>query len=145
VTDADYTCTLYNLFLGDQDDTTGWYRMGYTEGSILCPIFPKGAPQIFTLLGKYTQYNLTGFTRYTCYEGDVVKDSAGFTYLIVSVTAWRNGNIFMFNVLEMEYLPNFSVPTSTDRFFGFEDAERGTIGSMFEDGFERGYWAELTY
>ena len=133
-----YTVTCYRLFLGDQDSTTGHYRRGYTIHSIVAPIFPSGTSLTIGNMGYYTRYSFTGFTEYDVTEGDVILDSFGRYFEIRNLKPWTNGDQFAFYELELEEKPVFPFLAG---FFGFEDLTHGTIGGMFEDGFERGTWA----
>jgi hypothetical protein len=132
-----YTVTLYKLFLGDQQDPTGHFQLGFTIHTITSRIFPKGT-SINLGNGYYTRYSLTAFTKYVVDEGDVIMDTFGKYYDVLSVKTWSNGDVAVYNELEVEERPNFPFLAG---FFGFEDMDHGTPGGMFEDGFERGYFA----
>jgi hypothetical protein len=132
-----YVVTLYKLFLGDQDTTTGHYQVGYTIHTVEMAIFPRGTA-INLGNGYYTRYSQTGFTEYSVDEGDVVLDSFGKYYQVLSLKPWTSGDELAFYECELEERANFAFISG---FFGFEDLEHGTIGYGFEDGFERGYFA----
>ena len=133
-----YTVTLYKLFLGDQDTTTGHYDMGYTIHSISCALFPSGGAFNFGSLGFHTVNGSVGFTEYDVDEGDVILDGFGKYFEVKSLKPWTSGNTFSFYELDLVEKPDFPFIAG---FFGFEDATHGTYGGQFEDGFERGYWA----
>jgi hypothetical protein len=89
-------------------------------------------------MGYYTQYDWTGFTEYDVDDGDAILDKFGRYFEIKSLKPWTNGDQFAFYELELEELNVFPFISG---FFGFEDLDHGTLGGMFEDGFERGQWA----
>ena len=132
-----YVVTLYKLFLGEQDTTTGHYQVGYTIHSIEMPVFPAGT-RIGLSNGYYTRYSMTGFTEYNVDEGDVVLDGLGRYYKVLSLKPWSVGDELAFYECELEQQASFPFIAG---FFGFEDTEHETIGCGFEDGFERGYFA----
>jgi len=131
--------TLYRLFLGDQDSTTGHYRKGFTIDTITEVHFPRGTAISVGALGYYTRYEWTGFTDNEALDlGDVVLDSFGRYFEVQSKRPWHIADQQIVYELEMEQLAVFPFLAG---FFGFEDEEHGLIGYGFEDGFERGYWA----
>lgn len=136
MTDADYSVTLYKLFVGDQQSPHGHFQPGYTIHAIIEAHFPMGT--MIHDIQRYTQYNQTGFTEADVDEGDVILDSFGKYYVIKARTMWPNGDQFGYYELELEELAVFP---HLSGFFGFEDMDHGTIGGMFEAGFERGEWA----
>ena len=137
---VDYTMTLYKLFLGDQDSTTGHPDRGYTIHSITCYVYPQGGSFNFGVMGYHSTYGAVGFTEYEVDIGDVILDSFGRYYQIRSEPKeWVNGDVFCFYELDLERLTDFPFLSG---FFGFEDEDHGTLGYGFEDGgFERGHWA----
>jgi len=132
------TVTLYRLFLGDQDSTTGHYRKGFTIHSVSVIVFPAGETVILGNLGYHTVYTETGFTEYDLLEGDVILDGLGRYYEVKAYKDWCSQGEVSFRECQLERLVNFPFLAG---FFGFEDEEYGLIGFGFEDGFERGYWA----
>jgi hypothetical protein len=132
-----YVVTLYKLFLGDQQDPTGHFQLGYTIHTIEMAIFPRGTA-ISIGTGYYTRYSQTGFTEYNVDEGDVVLDSFGKYYQVLSLKPWTSGDELAFYECELEERPVFPFIAG---FFGFEDLEHGTIGYGYADGYERGYFA----
>jgi hypothetical protein len=130
--------TYYNLFLGDQDSVTGWFRKGFTIESVEMAIVPNGTIQMLTGMGYYGRHNAEGLTNYDVKKGSIVKDGYGVHYLIVGIQPFKWLNKFVYNACDLEELADFPFIAG---FFGFEDTEHGTIGYEFEDGFERGYWA----
>ena len=138
MTRANYTVTLYKLFLGDQKDPSGHFQQGFTIHSITERHFTAGTYISVGGMARYTQYDWTGFTAYNVEEGDVILDSFGRHLAIKAVKPWTNGDIFEYNELQLEELAVFP---HLSGFFGFEDLDHGTVGGMFEPGFERGEWA----
>jgi hypothetical protein len=143
---VNYTVIIYKLFLGDPDATTGHPRRGYTVHSGLMRIFPRNTA---TTLGGgyYTRYNQTGFANLNLDEGDVVEDSFGRRYYILSLKPWTNGDRFEFYEFELEDVTDTwskplipDEPIASSSFFGFENLAEGNPTGMFEDGFERGYF-----
>ena len=135
-----FTVTLYGLFLGDQDTTTGWYRKGYVYQSITMAIIPRGATVALMSVGKVCRLDAVGFTNYEVQEGDVVGDVYGNYWSIEAKKPFVWGDEFVYYDCDLKKLLNFPF---TAGFFGFEIIE-GSIGAVvkgFEDGFERGYWA----
>lgn len=133
------SATLYKLFLGDQDSTTGHYRRGFTVHTITAAIFPNGGAFAFGSLGYHTVYSCVGFTQYDVNEGDVIYTDTEQYYLIKSPPKrWPENGTFQFYELELERQDVFPFLAG---FFGFEDEDHGTIGYGFETGFESGIWA----
>jgi hypothetical protein len=134
-----FTVTYYNLFLGDQDAVTGWFRKGFTIESVTMAIIPKGNVQVLSGLGLYSRHDAVGLTNYSVKTGSIVKDSFDAYYLIVGLEPWKWGNQFVYYACDLEELADFPFIAG---FFGFEDDEHSSHdGCEFEDGFERGYWA----
>ena len=133
-----YDCTLYQLFLGDQDSTTGHYRKGFTIHTVSVIIFPAGQTVTLGGLGYHQVYTETGFTEYDITEDDVILDGLGRYFEVKSYKDWVSQGEIQFRELELERLNIF--PFTAD-FFGFEDEDHGVVGGAFEDGFERGFWA----
>ena len=145
---TNWEVTLYKLFLGEQGTTTGHYEMAYTTHSISMAVFPAGASFNFGTLGYHTVYTSTGFTQYNVQEGDVVLDSFNKYYKIVSYKDWTIGSEVQFRECQLERMRHLERGGGSlepyplidvSEFFGFEDESHGTVGGMFEDGFERGY------
>jgi hypothetical protein len=144
MTDISFTVTYYNLFLGDQDSVTGWYKKGYVTESITAVIFPRGSMHRLSGLGFYSRHDAIAFTPYNVKHGCVIKTTLGTHYLIVgSPQPVMAGDQFAYYRLDLQELTDF--PFSAG-FFGFEDeahyagSEDNPFG-YFEDGFERGNWA----
>jgi hypothetical protein len=136
--------SLYHLFLSsDRNSTTGWYNRGYSVCTLDMAIFPRGTS--ISLAPYYTRYSLTGFTEYNVDEGDVVFDTLGKYYQVLSVKPWCWGDKLSYFECELEEIPYFALPTSEALFYGYEDVDHGTIGSGYGDEFERGYMIETTF
>ena len=133
-----WVCTLYKLFLGDQDSVTGHYQKGFTIHSVEVPIFPAGSTVILGDLGYHHVSTETGFTEYDILEGDVILDNLDRYFECVAYKDWVSSDGLEFRELQLERLHVFPFLSG---FFGFEDEDHGTIGYGFEEGFERGYWA----
>jgi hypothetical protein len=138
LTKPSFTATFYALFLGDQDSVTGHYQRGYTIHGITVYIFPSGGAWSFGDFGYYSTNNSVAFTQYSVDEGDVILDGFNNYYLIKQIKDWTIGDQLQFKELNLEKLAVFPFLSG---FFGFEDEDHGTVGGMFEDGFERGAWA----
>ena len=135
-----FTVTLYGLFLGDQDTTTGWYRKGYVYQTITMAVIPRSNTQALMSVGAYARLDAVGFTNYEVKEGDVVRDVHGNYWEIAGRKPYTWGDTFAYYECDLKKLLNFPF---TAGFFGFE-IKQGSIGNViqgFEDGFERGYWA----
>lgn len=130
---ASFTCTLYNLILGAQDATTGWYRKTWSQLAITMPIIPKSSSRLLSAAGTYARGDAVGFTQYVVKTGDVVLDAPGQHYLIEGVRPYYWGNEFVYNEVDLGELLTF---TAGFEFFGFE--VRIEDVQEFEDGFERG-------
>ena len=126
------------MFLGDQDTTTGHYKVGYTIHTIEMPIFPAGSTFSNTVMGFHTINTETGFTLYDVTVDDVVLDQFGKYHKIIGSKDWATGDTLHCRECGLEGMKDFPFAAG---FFGFEDVGHGTIGYEFEDGFERGYWA----
>jgi len=135
-----FTVTLYGLFLGNQDTTTGWYRKGFVYQSITMAIIPRGSTQALMSVGKICRLDAVGLTNYEVQEGDVVGDVHGNYWIIEGKKPFTWGDTFVYYECDLKKLLNFPF---TAGFFGFEIiiGEIGSVTSGFEDGFERGYWA----
>ncbi len=134
----DFSVTYYNLFLGDQDGTTGWHQRGFVTEQITMTIFPKGSSRVLSGLGIYSRHDAVGLTNYAVKRGSIVKDAHGSYYEIVGLSAHTWGNVFGYYSCDLQQLTDFPFVAG---FFGFEDeAHTGYAGNEFEDGFERGYW-----
>ena len=138
------TQTLYKLFLGDQQTSAPYhFKEGYTIHSAGIYVYPTGGSFSFGSLGYHTTNSGVSFTKYNTQEGDVIYTNLEKHFLIKAIKAWPNsdGSLAFYEV-GIEEMPNFPFIAG---FFGFEDWDHGTtatIGAgMFEDGFERGYWA----
>jgi len=135
---TDWTVTLYKLFLGDQDATTGHYQRGYTIHTIEAALFPEGGTWNFGTSGYISTSNAIAFSGYIFDEGDVLLNQISQHFMVKHLKKWPIGESLKFVVYELEEINDFPFLAG---FFGFEDIEHGTFGSGFEDGFERGYWA----
>jgi hypothetical protein len=133
-----FQLTLYSLFLGNQDADTGWYRKGYVIKYARVAIIPKGVMHTVTGLGYYSRHDALGLTQYEIKVGDTLKTTLGAHYLVVNREPFTWADKFVYYALDLEEQHDFPFIAG---FFGFEDAAHGTVGGMFEDGFERGYWA----
>jgi hypothetical protein len=139
MTDTSAVVTYYNLFLGDQDATTGWFRKGYTIESVTMAVVPKGTITAMTGLGFYARHDAEGFTNYSVRTGGYIKDAFDRYYLIRAMQPLVWLNRFVAYACDLEEATDFPF---TAGFFGFEDDEHSAdAGCEFEDGFERGYWA----
>jgi hypothetical protein len=135
---ASFTVTYYNLFLGGQDGTTGWYQKGYVTESITMLIVDKSNSRMLSGLGLYSRHDAVGLTNYAVKIGGVVKDTFGEYYQIMGMLKHTWGDQFGYYACDLSKLVDFPFISG---FFGFEDdAHSGYAGSEFEDGFERGYW-----
>ena len=135
-----FQLTLYSLFLGDQDTTTGWYRKGFVYQTITGVVQPRGGSRALLAAGKYSTLKGVLYTNYEVQRGDVVKDEFGNYWEIEEKQPWTVGNEFDHYECDLTKLTHFPF---TAGFFGFEILV-GSLGSVtqgFEDGFERGYWA----
>ena len=135
---TDWTVTLYKLFLGDQETTTGHFKPGYTIHTIEAAIQPNGGSWNFGVSGYIATNNAVSFSGYIFDEGDVLLNQLGQYFMVKLVKKWAVGATLKFVVYELEEWKNFPFLAT---FFGFEDWEHGTVGGMFEPGFESGYWA----
>lgn len=138
-THASFQVTYYNLFLGDQDGTTGFYQKGYVTEAVTMAIIPRGNTAILSGLGLYSSHDAVGLTNYAVKIGGVVKDAFGDYFEIQGLSPHKWGNVFGYYACDLKKLQDFPFIAG---FFGFEDdAHSGYAGAEFEDGFERGYWA----
>lgn len=137
---VDVTLTLYNLFLGNQDSVTGWFKVGYVIEQIEGIIQPTGTTQGFTGMGPHGSYYGVLYTVFSVKKGDVVKDSFDRHYRITNIRPWTIGDELKQFECDLEYIKYFPFIAG---FFGFEiiEGEIGNVLKGFEDGFERGYWA----
>ena len=135
---TDWTVTLYKLFLGDQETTTGHFKPGYTIHTIEAFIAPEGGSWSFGSPGYIATNNAVAFSGYIFDEGDVLLNQLGQYFMVKAFKKWAVGATLKFVVYELEEWKNFPFLAG---FFGFEDLDHGFIGGMFEEGFERGYWA----
>jgi hypothetical protein len=79
-------------------------------------------------------------------EGDIVRDSLGFYYTIMSRSPVTWGTTFGWYECDLKELISGAVriptsgssPISDPNFYGFESIDPGV--TEFEDGFERGYF-----
>ena len=136
-----FTVTLYGLFLGDQDTTTGHFRSGYVYQSITMAIVPRSNTRALTAVGSYARLDGVGFTEYEVQIGDVVGDKFGRYWTIEGKKLWSWGDKFVVYECDLSQKLNFPF---TSGFFGFEilsSDEDGNITQGFETGFERGYFA----
>jgi hypothetical protein len=139
------TCELCKLVLMDRDDTTGHYHSAYSSGSIIMKIYPAGSQVNFAGTINYTRHTFTGFTEYNVDEGDVVKNDSNEYFKILSRKEWPASGDLEFYECELQKIPYFSLPTSETLFYGYEDVDHGTIGDGYADGYEHGYYTEVTY
>jgi len=135
-----FDVTYYNLFLGDQDGTTGHYQKGYTVEAVTAAIIPKTAAAILAGFGLVCRMDAMALTNYAVKNGGVLKDAFGDYWEIVGdPMPFTWGSYFGYYQCQLKRKLDFPFIAG---FFGFEDeAHSGYAGSEFEDGFERGYWA----
>ena len=135
-----FTVTLYGLFLGDQDTTTGHFRLGYVYQSITMAIVPRSSTRALLSVGSYARLDAVGYTNYDVQLGDVVGDKFGRYWSIEGRKPYTWGEDFVVYECDLKEKLNFPF---TAGFFGFEIlvGEPGAVVQGFEDGFERGYWA----
>jgi hypothetical protein len=116
---ADYTVTLYTLFLGEQDSDTGKYQKVYSVLSAEVAILANGTIQRTTGMGFYGRHNAEGFTEYEIDIGDVLKDEFSKHYMVVGRKPLVQGNQFVAYALDLEEILDWP---HVEGVYGFERA-----------------------
>jgi len=100
---ASFEVTRKILELGDADTITGIPAITYTSTeSINMIILPKGVSFAFTALGVYSQCSLTGYTDSNVAIFDIIEDSEGVEYRVLTVQSYGFSGVFFFNIVELE-------------------------------------------
>jgi hypothetical protein len=141
-TGASFTLTYYELFLGDQNATTGWYRRGYVIQQVRMAILPRSASWMLSGAGYYSRSDAVGLTNFVVSTGSIVKSETGRYYTIMTVQPHEWGSLTGYYLCDLKELMDLPLPYE---FFGFESYQVNADlkdGEEFEDGFERGFWVD---